>query len=186
MDDFLPQGTEIPKGKGENYMKFSGSENRFRILGKALVGWELWINNKPVRNTDKGFTLEQIDGADINKYTGLPRTPQNFWAFPVYNYQEKKVQILEITQTTIMRGIEGCMTDPDYGKDVTQYDFVVVKTGKDRDVEYTVRPKPPKLVSEDILDAYEKVTIDLEAMLRGEDPFAGSSIASKIADETPF
>ena len=39
---FLPKGYEIPTSEG-GYMKFAIGENRFRILGKPILGWETWI-----------------------------------------------------------------------------------------------------------------------------------------------
>lgn len=112
MDTFLPEGTSIPTGQS-NYMKLSEPENKFRVLGSAITGFELWVKGKPIRNKSKdAFTPEQLENADINKFTGKKKIPQYFWAFPVYNYQTKNIEILELTQVTIMRGID------DYLKDV--------------------------------------------------------------------
>jgi len=90
MSNFLPDGETIPKGES-NYMKFSEPENRFRALDSAITGYELWVSGKPVRRKTNEFSSEEMDRADVNKFTGKKKTPQYFWAFPVFNYQTNKI-----------------------------------------------------------------------------------------------
>ena len=177
---FLPPNTEIPKGVS-NYMKFSEPENRFRVLDSAIIGWELWVEGKPLRKKENQWTADQFAGADINKFTGNKKTPQYFWAFPVYNYQTEKVEVLEITQVTVMRGMEDYLNDPDYGSDPKGYDFVVIKDEGDK-VEYRVKVKPPKEIDEGITQLYKDMDINLDALYEGKNPFEKDE-ADKIADE---
>lgn len=172
MSDFLPEGTTIPEANS-GYFKLELGDNRFRVLGSAIVGFELWVEGKPQRRkTADLFTSEELMGADINKFNGRRKTPQYFWAFPVWNYKAERVQILEITQTSIMRAIESYLTDEDYGKDPTQYDFVIVKgEGANKKIEYSVKAKPPKAIDEGITAIYRDMKINLSALYEGEDPF---------------
>ena len=36
--DFLPDNYEAPQGGG-GYMKFQKGDNKFRIVGKPIIGW---------------------------------------------------------------------------------------------------------------------------------------------------
>src|SRR4051812_1123881 len=113
MSDFLPEGETIPQG-ASNYMKLSEPENKFRVLDSAITGYELWVSGKPKRfKSVNDFTEADLVNADINKFTGNRKTPQYFWAFPVFDYKNEKIAILEVTQVSVMRGIEDYLNDPD-------------------------------------------------------------------------
>lgn len=170
---FLPDGIEIPQ-KNDGYLKFELGDNRFRVLDSAIVGFKLWVQGKPRRTkTADQFTPEELRTADINKFTGKRKTPEYFWAFPVWNYKVNKVQILEVTQVTIMRAMEGYLADEDYGKDPTQYDFIIAQNkGANDKVEYSVRAKPPKPLDEGIEATYKEMKINLDALYAGGDPFS--------------
>lgn len=171
---FLPKDEKEPEAVN-NYMKLDKeNENKFRVMGSAITGWELWIDGKPVRKKDGEFTLEELNSADENPFSKTEpkelKTPRYFWAFPVYNYATESIQILELTQATIREGIKGYLEDEDYGKDVTKYDFVI-KMNEDGK-GYTVRAKPPKDIDEGMVKLYEDMGINLEALLEGADPFS--------------
>src|SRR5437660_1568381 len=81
-----------------NYMHFEEGDTVFRILGAfsegtAIQGIEYWRTGadgkrKPVR-LHRGEPVPVIE-LEINQF-GEPDRPKFFWAFPVWNYQEKKV-----------------------------------------------------------------------------------------------
>lgn len=168
---FLPDGTSIPASEGR-YMRFAEGENKFRVLGSAIIGYELWVEGKPVRRKDKSeFTPEQLAKADVNKFTGNKKVPQYFWAFPVWNYQTKKTEILEITQVTIMRAVEDYLNDDDYGKNPQEYDLIVTRDEGGEKVEYRVKAKPPKEMDDEVKEGSKNFTVNLEALYKGEDPF---------------
>ncbi len=173
-DEFIPEDTEIPKPKS-NYMTFQPEENRVRILSTSIIGYKLWTGGKPIRKvTEDEFTVEELAQADINKFTGEKRSPQYFWAFIVYNYATKGVEILEITQTTIMKPIKAILRDEDFGRDIKKYDLVVVQDAEQDPVVYSVRPKPPKPLDKGIQAYCDELVpkIDLHKLYKGEDPFA--------------
>lgn len=173
---FLPDNTVIPASEG-NYLKLVEGENRFRVLGSAIVGYELWIDGKPFREKTKNeFTSKQLASADTNKFTGLKRLPAYFWAFPVYNYQTEKVQIFQVTQKTILRGIDDYLKDSDYGNDPREYDLTIIKDESKDKVEYRVKAKPPKELDKGIVAMYEGMNINLDALYTGDDPFKGEEV----------
>lgn len=172
-DDFFPKGYEVPKGPS-NYMRFEQGENKFRILAKPILGYEGWLtvkddSGKEVRRPIRKRMDEKIVGDEL----GDPEKIKHFWAMPVWNYQEESVQILQITQKTILRTIRALENSEDWGNPLG-YDIGIHRVGKDmQDTEYQVVPSPPKSLDKKIKDAFKEKTINLEALFDGEDPFEG-------------
>lgn len=171
---FLPEDFDGVPESPSSYMRFKSGENKIRIVGSAIVGNELWVSGKPVRKTTKEiFTQDELNNADINKFTGKQKTPVYFWAFPVLNYETKKVEILEVTQRKVIEGVEGYLNDPDYGPDPKNYDLVIVRNDESDPVSYSVRAKPPKELPADIQEyVQDEVSgINMKALFEGKDPW---------------
>lgn len=165
---FLPQNYKIPASPS-SYMKFDQGNNSFRILGSAIVGWEYFnTDNKPIRSKEP---FEDTP-SDIKKDGKV----KAFWAFPVYNYQTKTVQILELTQKSIMTAIKALVDNPKWG-DPKKYDISVTKSGEGLDTEYAVMGEPPIAEpTKEIKDAFAKKNINLDALFTGDDPFNSKEI----------
>ncbi len=163
---FLPEDYKLPDSSG--YMKFHDGENTFRILSSAIIGYEYWTgNNKPVRSR-KPFGGIPVD-IRFEK-DGLPSKIKHFWAFAVYNYDTKAIQILEITQSTIQGGIKAIVDNSKWGHP-SGYDITITKKGEGFDTEYHVMPSPHSQVDENIMAALKAKPINLEAIFTGENPF---------------
>jgi len=164
----------VPKTIG-SYMKFNKEGDfRFRVLSDYIVGWESWVDKKPIRW--EGDYENPPSPDDIDSKGGDPEKIKHFWAFIVWNYEDEAVQILEITQKTIMRSLIKYHQDEDWG-DFKEYDIVVSRSGMLlEDTEYSTIPKPKKPVASDIKEAYAKKPIDLTALYRGADPFVKEEI----------
>lgn len=172
MSDFFPtKDYEIPISPS-NYMRFQEGINRIRILNSAIVGYEYFtIENKPVRSKEKFESMP----ADIKKDGRI----KHFWAFPVWNYQEKRVQILELTQKSIMNDIKALIDNPKWGNP-KMYDIAITKTGEGLDTDYNTQGEPPITEpDQDIKDAYAEKTINLEALYSNEDPFGVKNSTTK-------
>lgn len=174
-ENFLPETYEAPKGSS-NYMKLSKGENRFRILSKPIIGWEDWKDKKPIR-----FAMNEKPSSPID-----PKKPiKHFWAMVVWNAIEEKVQILEITQSTIQGAIQNLSKDSDWGSPF-EYDIKITRSGDGMETEYTINPVPHKPVTEEIKKAYfDKQPIDLTALFSGGDPFEQNAAAAQKSD-LPF
>lgn len=142
-------------------MKFRDGDNSIRILSKPILGWLDWHDNKPVRTPYSEPKPAPIDPK---------RSVRHFWAFPVWDYTEKKVKILEITQAGIQEEIINLHSDEAWG-DPTNYDLNVKKSGKDLETKYSVIARPPKPLDEEIRKEYIGMTIELEELFRNGDPF---------------
>lgn len=173
MDSFLPADYSAPVSEG-NYLKLKKGENRFRILSSAIVGFEYWNrDNKPVRS------VEPWDEMPFDIKEG--GTIKHFWAFIVYNYDAKKVQIMEITQKTIREAIEGLAMNKKWGNP-NKYDIVVEAKGDGLEREYSVLPEPHS----DAPDV-DISRINLNALFVGQDPFNSEAKAPEIrAEDIPF
>lgn len=163
MDKFLPDNYEVPQAPS-NYMRFQDGINRFRILGSAVTGFEYFTTeNKPVRSKESFESTPDI------KKEGKVKA---FWAFPVWNYQTENIQILELTQKTIMNAVKSLVDNPKWGSPF-QYDIAVTKTGESLDTEYQTQAEPPLgEPSEEIKNAFMEKPINLESLFVGNDPFS--------------
>src|SRR3712207_1344663 len=125
MNDFLPKGYETPETPS-NYMEFAEGLNNFRIVSSAIVGYEWWEDKgeggrKPVRVR----TLEEVPEEVQNSFNDRQKA-RHFWAFVVYNYNAKALQLLVIKQQTIMHALEAFVKNPKWGNP-KNYDIVIEK-----------------------------------------------------------
>lgn len=170
MNTFLPDNYEIPE-KPSNYMKFKQGINRFRILTPAVLGYEYWnLENKPVRSKKR---WEEIPSDIKLTPTGVPTDIKHFWAFVVWNYNEKAIQILQITQTSIMGAIKLGVALRD--GNATNNDIGVTRSGEKLDTTYDVQFADPTPIKPEIEEAFKARKINLEALFTGDDPFSGEN-----------
>lgn len=164
MTNFLPDNYSIPKSPSD-YMRFEEGLNSIRILSSAIVGYEYFTTeNKPVRSRE---AFEEIP-TDLKKDGKV----KPFWAFVVWNYQQHRVQILELTQKSIMNAVKALVDNPKWG-DPKKYDIAITKTGESLETEYNVQGEPPIAEPEaEILVAYAAKVINLNALFDGADPFS--------------
>lgn len=174
---FLPDGyKKVPSNS--DYMKLVDGLNTFRVLGAAVVGYIYWnVEDKPVRSKTPFSGIP----ADIRTdKDGMPEKIKHFWSFPVWNYDEERVQILEIPQKQVQTQMKALVDNPRWG-DPKMYDITVTRSGSGFDTEYVVQPNPPIApVDPKIAEAYAKKPVNLEALFTGADPFAAVK-----SDNTP-
>lgn len=165
-DNFFPsEDYKLPVSS--NYMKFIEGDNTFRVLSSAIVGYEYWTKeNKPVRSKE----LWDEVPIDIKWEKDGSYRINHFWAFVVYNYEAKKIQILELTQKGIMKTMQGLIKNSKWGNP-NGYDITVSRSGSGFDTEYSVVPNPHSKLDVKIEEQYEIKNINLEALFKGEDPF---------------
>jgi hypothetical protein len=158
MNTFLQDGYEPKKTTG-NYFRYEDGENEIRILSSAITFWEYFNqDNKPVRSKEE---FEEVP-TDIKQGGKIKEA----WAFVIYNVKLEKIQIMEVTQRTIMSQILALIKNPKWG-DVKTFNLSITKTGKSLETSYSVVPNPKT----DAPVIYEN-DINLEALLTNGDPFA--------------
>lgn len=165
---FLPQGYELPKSAESRYFKLEQGDNKFRILGQAITGYEYFTNEKkPVRSAESFKETPNIGTND----DGTPKKVQHFWAFPVWSYKSGQVEVFEVTQKTIQAALAGYSADEDWG-DVTSYDITINKKGEKLTTEYNVRPSPKKPLAEEVVAVVNATAKPkLEALFTNGNPF---------------
>jgi hypothetical protein len=179
MSKFLPEGYDkIPSNS--RYMKLQDGENTFRVLSSAVTGWLYWnSSNEPVRSKERWDEIPH----DIRiESDGKQSKVKHFWAFVVWNYGEKMVQILEITQAQIQTGMKSLVDSKHWG-DPKNYDIAISRAGSGFDTEYVVQGIPPKPLDPKIAAEYQKFKIDLNALFAGGDPFDPSAAVRVTAPE---
>jgi hypothetical protein len=162
---FLTDDYELPRSANEGYMKLKDGENRIRILSEPIVGWEDWTKlNKPIR-----FREDQKPAKPINESKPI----KYFWAMIVWNYNEQRIQILQLTQKTIMKAILTLKKNADWGAPFF-YDITILREGASKDTEYSVTPASLKPAHPQIIDSFNEQRINLEALFDSGDPFSNT------------
>jgi len=165
MNDFFPTDDyKLPTSS--NYMTFkSPGDYTFRVLSSAIVGYQYFTkDNKPVRS--KAVFDEMPD--DIKQGGRV----NHFWAFVVWNYEDEKVQVMELTQKTIMTPMQALIKNPKWGNP-KEYDITITRKGTGmNDTEYAVMPNPHAKVSEGVVSTYNNKKVHLEALFDNGDPFS--------------
>lgn len=158
---FLPANYEAPKASNF-YMKFVEGENKFRILSQPILGWEDWLDKKPVRFKMANKPQKPIDPKKAIKH---------FWAMIVWNYNSEEIQVLHLTQATLRKSLEALCNDPDWGAPYF-FDLKVMKTGEGIDTEYSLNPLPHKELAPHIKEMFNERRCNLDALFYNDDPFS--------------
>lgn len=164
----------------------SGSSVRFALLtDQPLEFYECWGEDtegkaKPFRFLDDPSPSEveaemgpnfsrrlNRDGTDID--------PAKFaMAAPVYNFETSTVQVMSLTQKSLIREIDKLSQMEDY-EDILAWDFVMEKEGTGLNTQYSIRAVPRKKVAQQALDeAWGKACdegFDITRLMTGGNPF---------------
>lgn len=164
---FTPQGYEPPKSSS-NYMKFVDGDNIIRILSRPIMGWLDWKEENGKRTPVRTPYSEP-------KPTPLDSTKpvKHFWAMVIWDYRDKAIKIMELTQSSIQEALYNLDCDEAWGEP-TQYDINIKKSGEKLDTKYSVIARPPKELAEEIKSAFMKVAPNLDELFRNGDPFSKS------------
>lgn len=172
--DFLPSDYKNPN-ETSRYTRLQDGENMLRILSSATIGWEDWDDERSVhrfRMSDRPTkSLSSKPDAKI----------KHFWAFIVWNYAEKSVQICNVTQASIQKALRAIVRNPKWG-DPKEYDIVITRSGKDLQTEYAVTPEPKEKLAKEIEEEYKSLSINMDALYEGLDPFNSSPVGNDSVD----
>lgn len=162
-DDFFPTEDYKVPVTNDYLNKFPQGDTTFRVLSGAIVGY-VYFNkdNKPVRSKEAFENTPDIK-------TGA--TPKHFWACVVWNYDAERIQILEISQKSIMTAMKSLIDNKKWGSP-KNYDITITRKGSTmNDTEYSVVPNPAAPVSEAVAAALAARPVNLEALFDSADPF---------------
>lgn len=162
-----------------------GGSVRFALLSEEpLEFYECWGtapdgSQKPFR-FDYEPTPEDIS-TELGDYTpregrGGPGTADVKFAIavPVFNYDSGSVQVMSLTQKSILRELDAISQEEDYA-DLMAWDFTLSKKGTGLTTEYKLRPAPRKKGSQDHIDsAWDEAKtngFDISRLITGGNPF---------------
>ena len=164
----------------------SGSSVRFALLSdQPLEFYECWGEDqegkaKPFRFSDDPSPSEveaemgpnyerrlNRDGTDID--------PAKFaMAAPVFNFESGTVQVMSLTQKSLIREIDKLSQMEDY-KDILAWDFLMEKEGAGLNTSYSLRIVPRKKTTQSAIDdAWAKACEDgfnIDRLMTGGNPF---------------
>ena len=163
----------------------AGSSVRFALLSdEPLEFYEVWAEGPDGKS--KPFRFASEPGPDdlslafgdftrrMNREGTGPEPIKFALALPVYNFEAAQVQILQLSQKSIIRELDNISQMPDYD-DLTANDFILGKEGAGLNTEYKVTPVPRKKgADKDIAAAWEDsraAGFDISRLLEGADPF---------------
>lgn len=178
----IPKNAEIPKSSGQ-FVKLELGKNKFRVLSDVAIGWEGWKDKKPFRHEGQICKIKP-DDVDLNQ-NGMPNI-NYFWAMVVWNYNESKIQVLELTQKTIMGVLHDLESTDEWG-DIKNYDIQITKEKKGDKTTYVTNGIPPKPLTTEIKYAFEKSDVKLSKLFEGKYPIADNVDDDKVDfDDIPF
>lgn len=180
----------VNASSGGNYFSPSklqdGGSARFALLTDTpLEFFECWITapdgkSKPIRfghePTYEDVVTEAGDWTPREGRGGPGTADVKFCiAIPIFNYEAGSVQVMSISQKSIIRELDAISQEPDY-EQLTDFDFTLSKKGSGLTTEYKLRPAPRKKGADaTIAAAWEEVKsagFDLERLLVGGNPFS--------------
>lgn len=181
MTDFLPKDYKAPEGSSD-FFKPQPGDNKIRVLTKPIIGWEGWQDGKPFRRKGIEKNIEDNE-VEINKLSKKPAISP-VWAMLIWDYEEGKVKVWNLTQKTIMAKIVTMNADKGWG-DVRGYDIGVERIEGKR-TSYDVRPYPHKKLDKDVLKVINATELDAENSFReleDEDDAKANKKANKKFDD---
>jgi len=189
---FLSQkaSSAVAGGTGGGYLNpskiQSGSSVRFALLSdQPLEFFECWGEAedgsvKPFRfaedPSDADIKEEMGDAYSrrLNREGTAPEGVKFAIAAPVYNFDTEGVQIMQLSQKSIIRELDGISQMEDYAN-LLEHDFVLGKEGNGLNTEYSLRPVPRKKGSDKAIDdAWTEAKdggFEIGRLLTGENPF---------------
>lgn len=163
--------------------KMDAWEYRFRIVTEAISWRQYFPESGGVTRVDKQPEGEPSDGKVTDYWQS---TRKFFYAFGVVNVDTLDVSIMHLDKMGVVRDLENYSNDPDYG-DPRWYDIVIVKQWSWKDTKYSMKVKPPKEVTKEILEASSMYEFDLDQyyVAKGT-PIKKLSILDQDDDESPL
>lgn len=173
MNSFLPDDYKKPSSGG-SYTKLEKGENKIRILSAPIFGMVVWNEGKPHR-------FRQGDPVTVQPDQENGKV-KHFWNVKVWNYNVEAVQLLEITQATIIDSLIAYSENTDFGTPLG-YDVTIKKEGDGMETKYTVMASPPKELAKEIAQADKETPVNQEALYDGGDPFQVVEASTSVDDK---
>lgn len=175
MSDFLPAGYVQPKTSG-GFTKIEAGTNKFRILSAPLIIWLQWTEGKPSRHVFNPEIAKPVKGSGAND------SVVHAWAMVVWNYKTEKIEVMELDKQGCLSTLREYAENPKWGHP-KEYDIIITKTGSGREnTKYALTVDPKEPLSNEIIEAYTENPVDLNLLLKNENPFLSKDLAANPAN----
>lgn len=176
---------------GGGYLQVSkladGGSVRFALLSaEPLEFYECWGTSTDGSGASKPFRFDyeptpediaaEMGDFEPREGRGGPGTADVKFgiAVPVYNFDSGNVQVLSLTQKSIIKELDQISQEEDY-EDLLAWDFNLSKKGSGLLTEYKLRPAPRKKGAQEHIDAAwieaKSNGFDISRLLTGGNPF---------------
>jgi len=138
---------DVPGGGDSTFMRLQKGENRFRFLGKPVMGYQYWQDDKVcvrIRTANEAPTGEK---------------PQHFWEMPVWC--DNMVKVLSITQKTVQKQLVDLERNSEWGN-LAAYDVIVTRSGDGMETSYTTTPCPKSSLLAEAKKEYDEFKKDYD------------------------
>lgn len=189
---FYPENYEY-KETPSDYMKITEGEHKVRVLAPVIIGFESWKEEDGKKSPQRFKTFQEAI-----KVPSKDGSIKEFHAFIVWDYAEKMVRLLNITQKTLQKSIYTYATNPKWG-DPTNYDINITRVGKAMDTEYSLTVDPKEPMAQEIKEAFKMVKIVPENYFTGGHPIVRDQVENNdtqsqfitdvndsLGEDTPF
>jgi hypothetical protein len=176
-------------GTGGGYLQVSklpdGGSVRFALLSdEPLEFYETWGTSSDGKSKPFRFSYEptyedvvvEMGDFEPREGRGGPGTADIKFAIavPVYSFDAGAVQVLSLTQKSILKELDQISQMEDYAE-LLAWDFQLSKKGSGLLTEYTLRPVPRKKGAQEHIDAAwleaKSNGFDISRLLTGGNPF---------------
>lgn len=163
-----------------------GTSVRFALLtDNPLEYFECWGEDatgkpKPFRFTEDPSPEEICAemGEDysrrMNRDGNGPEKVKFSVAVPVFNYDSEKVEVLALTQKTLINELDSISQMEDYQK-LLEWDFVLSRKGAQKETKYSLRAAPRKKGCDEIINEAwsdsRSAGFDITRLVSGGNPF---------------
>jgi len=161
-----------PPDNEASYFKPDTGDNKIRIVGGMIQGWEIWSGKEGERKPHRKamdsdnplahtFTDQEIEDMIIlpDKFTGKDEVPHYFMCFIMWDYDAERFKVCSTDKAGIYKGVLKFMDNEDYGIP-TGYDITINKSGSDKKTKYDVIPSPPKPMADEVQELYDTLSSD--------------------------
>jgi hypothetical protein len=176
-------------GTGGGYLQVSklpdGGSVRFALLSdEPLEFYETWGTSSDGKSKPFRFSYEptyedvvaEMGDFEPREGRGGPGTADIKFAIavPCYSFDAGAVQVLSLTQKSILKELDAISQIPEYSE-LLEWDFQLSKKGSGLLTEYTLRPVPRKKGAQEHIDAAwleaKSNGFEIDRLLTGGNPF---------------
>lgn len=191
----IPPNFILPNKQSNQFLnphKLPQGQTVVRILSKKLIEGFVFFdkNNRPHRrqvfrdengNIQKEcfFSDEEAALLECRKNEKGTFDIKYFWLFAVYHWDSASFKAMEITQKSLIKGLMSILqTEHPKQKGVfpysnpIEYDIALIRKGEGMNTEYSIMRLDKEPLEQSILDTFESLNCDLEAVFRNEYPFS--------------